>query len=50
MIVRPCNTAIIALAFSFYALRPFYPDCDPPGDAIRLLAIVCICMCSTCSL
>lgn len=44
MIVRPCNTAIIALAFSFYTLRPFYPDCDPPGFAIRLLAIVCICM------
>lgn len=46
MIVRPCNTAIIALAFSFYTLRPFYPDCDPPGDAVRLLAIICICMCS----
>ncbi|KAJ6222527.1 hypothetical protein RDWZM_001072 [Blomia tropicalis] len=44
MIVRPCNTAIIALAFSFYTLRPFYPDCDPPNEAIRLLAIVCICL------
>ncbi|CAG2163373.1 unnamed protein product [Oppiella nova] len=43
MIVRPCNTAIIALAFAFYTLRPFYPDCDPPGDATRMLAVVCIC-------
>lgn len=47
MIVRPCNTAIIALAFSFYTLRPFYPDCDPPGVPVRLLAVVCICMLPT---
>ncbi len=47
MIVRPCNTAIIALAFAFYVLRPFFPDCDPPGDATRMLAIVCICKFTT---
>ncbi|GIY08887.1 y+L amino acid transporter 2 [Caerostris extrusa] len=44
MIVRPCSQAIVALTFSFYVLRPMYPDCDPPDTAIRFLACICICM------
>ncbi|XP_034936980.1 large neutral amino acids transporter small subunit 1 isoform X2 [Chelonus insularis] len=43
MIVRPCSQAIVALTFSIYVLKPIFPDCDPPGDAARLLAAVCIC-------
>ncbi|GBN13847.1 Y+L amino acid transporter 2 [Araneus ventricosus] len=43
MIVRPCSQAIVALTFSFYVLRPIYPDCEPPDTAIRFLACVCIC-------
>lgn len=43
MIVRPCSQAIVALTFSFYVLRPIYPDCDPPDTAIRFLACLCIC-------
>uniref|UniRef100_A0A146L8A0 Y+L amino acid transporter 2 n=1 Tax=Lygus hesperus TaxID=30085 RepID=A0A146L8A0_LYGHE len=42
MIVRPCSQAIVALTFAVYVLKPFYPDCDPPDTAARLLAIVCI--------
>lgn len=42
MIVRPCSQAIVALTFSFYVLRPIYPDCDPPADAVRYLACICI--------
>lgn len=43
MIVRPCSQAIVALTFSFYVLRPLYPDCEPPDTAIRFLACLCIC-------
>ncbi|XP_054709310.1 large neutral amino acids transporter small subunit 2-like [Uloborus diversus] len=44
MIVRPCSQAIVALTFSFYVLRPMFPDCDPPDPAIRFLACLCICI------
>ncbi|BES96476.1 Amino acid transporter light chain [Nesidiocoris tenuis] len=42
MIVRPCSQAIVALTFAIYVLKPFFPDCDPPDSAARLLAITCI--------
>lgn len=44
MIVRPCSQAIVALTFSLYVLRPIYTDCDPPDDAVRYLACLCICL------
>lgn len=43
MIVRPCSQAIVALTFSVYVLKPFFPDCQPPEDSARLLAVCCIC-------
>lgn len=43
MIVRPCSQAIVALTFAVYVLKPFYPDCDPPDSAERMLAVTCIC-------
>lgn len=43
MIVRPCSQAIVALTFSTYVLKPFFPECEPPEDAARLLAVCCIC-------
>merc|ERR1719225_70872 len=46
MIVRPCSQAIVALTFSIYASKPFFPECDPPDEAVRLLAAVCICILS----
>mgnify|MGYP003336199976 CR=1 FL=1 len=44
MIVRPCSQAIVALTFAIYASKPFFPECDPPDEAVRLLAAVCICI------
>ena len=44
MIVRPCSQAIVALTFSIYASKPFFPECDPPDEVQRLLAAVCICI------
>lgn len=34
--------AIVALTFAQYATKSFFPDCDAPGDAVRLLAAVCL--------
>lgn len=43
MIVRPCSQAIVALTFSTYVMKPFFPDCEPPEDSARMLAVCCIC-------
>ena len=43
IVVRPCTITIVALTFSTYACKPFFPECDPPDEAIRILAAVCIC-------
>ena len=43
IIVRPCSQAIVALTFSIYACKPFFPECDPPDESVRLLAAICIC-------
>ncbi|XP_050318405.1 Y+L amino acid transporter 2 isoform X2 [Bactrocera neohumeralis] len=42
MIVRPCSQAIVALTFSVYVMKPFFPDCQPPDDSARMLAVCCI--------
>ncbi|TRY76857.1 hypothetical protein TCAL_03525 [Tigriopus californicus] len=42
IIVRPCSQAIVALTFSIYATKPFFPECDPPDTPVRLLAAMCI--------
>ncbi|XP_059083555.1 Y+L amino acid transporter 2-like isoform X4 [Tigriopus californicus] len=44
IIVRPCSQAIVALTFSIYATKPFFPECDPPDTPVRLLAAMCICL------
>ena len=43
LVVRPCTITIVALTFSTYAAKPFFPECEPPDEAIRILAAVCIC-------
>ena len=43
VIVRPCIITIVALTFAKYMAKPFFPECEPPDEAIRLLACSCIC-------
>lgn len=44
IIIMPAGNAITALTFSNYVLEPFYPECDPPDSAVRLLAAIIICL------
>ena len=42
MIIRPCTVAIVALSFAVYSVKYVFPECDPPDEAVRLLAAICI--------
>ena len=42
MIIRPCTVAIVALSFAVYSVKYIFPECDPPDEAVRLLAAICI--------
>ena len=44
VILRPCIGAIQSLTFALYILKPFFPECEPPQDSIRVLAAACICL------
>lgn len=43
LIIRPTTQAIVALTFGHYVVKPFFPECDPPANAVKLLAAVCLC-------
>lgn len=43
LIIRPTTQAIVALTFGHYVVKPFFPECDPPQNAVKLLAAVCLC-------
>lgn len=43
LIIMPAGNAITALTFGYYILQPFWPDCDAPIDAVRLIAAAIIC-------
>lgn len=34
--------AIVALTFAQYATKPFFPECEPPDGAVRILAALCL--------
>ncbi|KDR11465.1 Y+L amino acid transporter 2, partial [Zootermopsis nevadensis] len=44
IVLRPTTQAIVALTFAQYAAKPFFLDCSPPENAVRLLAAVCLCL------
>ena len=43
LVIMPAGNAIIALTFANYILQPFYPECDAPPEAIKLIAACVIC-------
>ncbi|TKR93864.1 hypothetical protein L596_008241 [Steinernema carpocapsae] len=38
VVINPTSNAIIALTFSNYAMKPFFPTCEVPEYAVKLLA------------
>ncbi|EDO41545.1 predicted protein [Nematostella vectensis] len=42
LIIRPASGAIIALIFGEYVAKPFFPDCPPPPEVVKILACVCL--------
>lgn len=39
VVILPCSSAISALTFAKYLLKPMYPDCEPPEQSIQLVAL-----------
>lgn len=44
LVFIPCTNAITAITFAEYILQPFYDNCSPPDNAVRLLAAAAICL------
>ena len=43
LVIMPAGNAITSLTFASYILQPFWPECEPPVKAVRLLAASIIC-------
>lgn len=42
LIILPASNALAALTFANYVIKPFYGDCSPPDNAVRLFAFAII--------
>lgn len=43
LVIMPTHNAIQGLTFANYLLEPFFPDCGPPENALRLVAAAVLC-------
>ncbi|KAJ9584226.1 hypothetical protein L9F63_021431 [Diploptera punctata] len=43
-VLVPTGNAITALTFAQYILQPAWPTCEPPYEAVRLIAALITCM------
>lgn len=42
LIILPASNALAALTFANYVIKPFFIECQPPADAVRLFAFAII--------
>ncbi|ELT93754.1 hypothetical protein CAPTEDRAFT_212253 [Capitella teleta] len=42
IVIIPTGNAVVALTFGYYAMQPAYPTCEPPDEAVRILAALAI--------
>ena len=42
IVIDPASNAIIALVFAEYVSKPFFLDCSPPQELVKLLACACL--------
>lgn len=48
LILVPTGNAITALTFAQYLLKPAWPDCEPPYEAVTLMACLVTCVLVSC--
>ena len=40
LVIRPTMFCAVSLALGMYAVKPFFPDCDPPPLLVKLVTAV----------
>ena len=48
LILLPASRSVMAIIFAQYAIKPVYPDCEPPPEVLKLVASAVLGKCFVC--